>query len=239
MGCIIAFTACQKEGIIKYEAEANVFFPHTNNIDTIGYTFSKDTLKIDTIKLVVNRMGKVPQGRSFFKLAFDETSTGRKDIDFIMPADTALYFARDSMVRTLRVLVKRASDIREKSRKIELSLKPDEYYNTNLQPLITAGDTIRYQKITITIDDILIQPAWWASYVSYLGTFSRKKTERFVKFLNGLLSYKAFVTSGSSYSGIIRDQSKLFQVYLKQQAAAGATVYEENGDVMVMGASAQ
>jgi hypothetical protein len=84
-----------------------------------------------------------------------------------------------------------------------------------------------------------VQPTWWASYAIYLGTFSRKKTELFVAFMNGLLSYKIFVTAGSSYSGILRDQSKLFQVYLKQKATAGETIYEEDGSIMKMGTSAQ
>jgi hypothetical protein len=239
LAIITVLAACEKAGVLTYEAEANVFFPHTSGIDTLGYSFAKDILQTDSVKFVINRMGKVSKTRSYFHLSYDATSTGSKDVDFIMPADTALYFMPDSMARTLWITVKRSAGLREKRRKVELSLVPDENYGINLKPLVTLNDTIWYHKITISIDDILVQPTWWNSYVVYMGTFSRKKIELFADFVKSLVSYKNLVTSGGSYSGILRDQSKLFQAYLKQQAAAGNTIYEENGTVMVMGTSAQ
>lgn len=85
---------------------------------------------------------------------------------------------------------------------------------------------------TISMNNYLEQPSWWvndssnAIYKNFLGTFSSKKYELFI-----------IVTGEDDISEMSYTEAytlvKQFQDYLDEQAAAGNTVYELDGTVMV------
>lgn len=233
--------ACEKRSLIQYDSDAVVYLTHKDSKDTILYSFSKDTLQKDTIKIPVYRMGKIADKNAPYKISIDKDgTTGVEGVDFVMPEESLLSFKPGNATDTIRILIKRTAALKENNFKVKLRLLENESFKVELLPeTLASGKTLTSGVTGILVDDILIEPAFWKNQVPNLGVFSRKKVDMLVDFMDGLLTYKVFVASGGSYSGILAAQSKAFQIHLNELEANGQTVYEADGSKMKMGVNAQ
>lgn len=77
---------------------------------------------------------------------------------------------------TLEVVLLKTEDLKENV-KLCLKILPNEYFE---------GSIPEYEQIKIVFNNIISKPLWWTNDVTklYLGTYSRKKYEEFVKCTN-------------------------------------------------------
>lgn len=86
--------------------------------------------------------------------------------------------------------------------KLCLKLVPNEYFQGTMQ---------EYEKIKIVFNNVVSKPEWWTTQVTrvYLGTYSRKKYEEFVK-CTGVTNFGALNTAEK------RAYSLTFKRYIAQ-----------------------
>ena len=84
------------------------------------------------------------------------------------------------------------------------------------------------QEVIIWFHNLIAKPSWWTSSVTsyYLGNYSDKKYTTYLDAIGVDLSGKN--------DSELRHYALLFKKWLKEQKAAGNTVYEEDGNEMIV-----
>jgi hypothetical protein len=232
--------ACKKSTISTYSGMDAVYF--NNTADSSKITFAYDVLsKTDSIiKVRVNTTGPVADHDREFKLTFiDSNTTAKKDVNYTLLTDKLVIKAGE-VFTSLSFKLYRTSDLVSKTYLINLLLEPNDNFTTDYSwewvslNLKTWRPLLRY---TITFDDIFSQPKNWQ--VAFFGTFSRTKLNLVSAFFEIDLA-NCNIQSGGAYSattwGVF---AKVFQRYLNDEAAAGRTIYDEDGKPMILGKDAQ
>lgn len=226
---LLVLASCKREELAVYQDETNIYFDAGD--DTLGISFSADTLATYTFRLPVRIMGRLTPSPRPFRLEVDADSTtavlGR---DYLMPADSLLTIGGDSAVRNLRVVVLRSQALRNSTVTLLLKLHPNDAFHTNI-----STSLLRYK---VVISDIMDQPEWWDAYSDLLGPFSRKKVELLMPMMQDQLSLNDFLEFGNYYPGILSDAAGKLHQYLDEMKAKGQTIYEEDGTEMEMGPDA-
>lgn len=242
--CIILIAvSCKREPLTIYNTADNVFFNYNLDFnsyrDSMVFSFSNRDVRVqDTILLVpIGVTGVAAAKDRPFKLVVDPTSTALAGTHYELP-EPVMHAGK--VTDTLRLRFKRAADLASGKKKLVLRLEPNEFFKTDLQYRIlssVARDSVAMLSFSIAASDILdAGPYWTSAYAAYFGTFSIKKVRLIHDLLGMPLDFwteNAFLSNQQKASAIYYASST--SRYLKDEAAQGNIILDEDGTPMMMG----
>lgn len=238
--------SCKKSEISSYNGQTNIYFSSALDPipswgrDSLSVSFAlKALVKDSLIKIPVRVMGKPSDADRIYAIKIATGSNAKEGIhydfykeNFTIPAG--------KLVDSLQVLLHRSPDLKNNGVSVVFELVPNNNFTTQIQnekPVPGYPKGYSFNTFRLNSNDILQMPESWIDY--YLGDFTAKKFYLIGEVLGADLnkfSGPAFVNISFSdllYYGVA------LQRYLNNQKAAGKTVYEVNGDEMIMGPGVQ
>ncbi|HWW40214.1 DUF4843 domain-containing protein [Pedobacter sp.] len=238
------FLSCKKKEIALYSGPANIYFSTSTDpiqnwgLDSLAVSFTlTKNLQDSLVKIPVRATGNVVNTDRPYTVRIASNSTAKEGLnydflqkDFKIPAG--------KLTDSIRILLHRSADLKVNSVSLFFQLEANQNFVTNIQNSISAtGKTISPTKFRLYSSDILQMPLSWYPY--YLGDFSAEKFYLMLQVLN----IDPVKFSGPAFSNVtaaeVQNYGIAMQRYLNSQKAAGKTVYEANGNEMVMGTGAQ
>lgn len=241
---LTSFYACKKEKLISLDAEASIYFFETNRPLHFQGEMLRDStllefshiLKGDSIQpIVIATISKASREDRPYLLAIESSSTAQEGKHYEI-LNKELMIRKNRVQDTLFIKWFRTDDMQQQVRNLKLTLKPNTHFNTNLRERImnpNTGEKISHIHYEVITHDMIPKPLFW--FDPFLHTFSRKKFLLICEVFNMQPIYFINLSSSSEMSAI----SKMMQRYLNEQKAMGNIIYEENGEEMMMGSSAQ
>jgi len=237
--------ACQKD-LETYNGITGIYFtPAIDGRNSIGidstiisFAYAKPATKDSIMKLVVRISGEPTNVARTFKLSILPTSTAipgqhyeMMNPEFIIPAN--------KVADTLKIKLKRTTDMLTESLILRLKLEDNENFNTPMQDRVintATGKKLSFTTHAIWVNDLIKKPRAWID--GYLGSFSRKKLFLLaevaeIKNIGDLDDLTLTPLSKTVYYGTF------MQRYLNEMKATGKTIYEDNGSEMIMGPAVQ
>lgn len=248
----VLLTACKKEGLITYNVPDNIYFNYMAGVkpaeaiigilnDSLNFTFSYSnaTVKDTLLPIPVMVTGAPANTDRSFRVTVASGATAVEGKHYHLPS-FVIHAGR--IVDTMLIPVERTEDLRQREVAFTLQLQPDETFKTGIPYRINRyGDTVNALIVKIKFSDILSGGSNWASYAGYFGNFSEKK----VMLMNQVVGLPLdFWAPGTTFDSEKMARATYYATtmsrYLKQQAAAGNTIYEADGVTpMIMGADYQ
>lgn len=241
---IVLLSSCKKSAVELYSGPANIYFTTATNpipnwgADSLAVSFFlTNNIQDSLVKIPVRITGKIVNADRTYTLKVTEASTAKEGLnydfyrkDFKIPAG--------KLDDSIRIILHRSADLKTKAVLLAFQLVSDQNFVTNIQDVAqSSGLAVPVTRFRLFASNILQVPASW--YAPYLGTFSEKKFYLLLQLLN--VSPAKFI--GPIFSNVtpgeLQNYGIAMQRYLNGQKAAGKTVYEDNGDEMLMGVSAQ
>jgi hypothetical protein len=239
---ILTALSCKRDPLITYNTEDNVYFNYTISanyyVDSTNFSFAyRDASVQDTILLVPLGVTGAPAATDRrYNLVVDAASTAVAGTHYELP-EPVIHAGK--VEDTLRLHLKRATDLTAGVKKLILHLQPNEFFKTQLQYRVVhtaALDTANVLTFSITMSDILDEgPFWNDSYAAFFGTFSLKKV-RFIHDLLGMPLDFWSVFPDNQRRTVATYYASSTSRYLSDQAAQGNIIYDEDGTPMTMGA---
>lgn len=247
--CIIAilllfgssFTACKKD-LDTYDGLTGIYFaPAIDGRNYVGvdstivsFAYAKSTTKDSVMKLVVRVSGEPTNVARTFKLSVMPTSTAISGQHYDIQ-NTPFTIPANSVADTIKIKLKRTTEMLTTSFSLKLQLEGNENFNTPMQDRVTntaTGKKLSFITHTIWINDIVKKPKAWID--SYLGTFSRKKLFLLaevaeIKNIGDLDDLNLSPISKIVYYGTF------MQRYLNEMKASNNTILDEDKSEMIMG----
>lgn len=234
---ILLLGACQKEGLLTYDTKDNIYFAYRFKlvqnpiIDTTNYTFAYSPASVtdSTFKLPVAVTGAAKDYDRKLNITVNPASTATAGKHYEIPTEFILHAGK--LQDTILLKVKRPADLKANPVSLVLNLHANESFDTNLRYLYATADTIETLQFKLNISDVIVQgTSWTGTFAPYFGTFSVKK----VLLLNEVagMPLNFFVdlnVGGINLNGLAQFYAITTSRYLKEQAAAGNTIYEEDG----------
>lgn len=218
------FYSCKKETIGVYSSNNYVAFVKEMKDTTIFsfFFYPNDEVKFPCeVKLI----GKILDKDTEFSVVADETKTTLDKSLYSIPQ--TFKFRAGRVTDTIFITLKNNADLVANQYVLQLKIKDGK-------ELFSAKSN--YATAVIMVSDKAERPAWWTLLFDadgnqnrgsveqlYLGAYSRKKYELFMK-VTGF--------SDLGEGGEMRIRSVLFLQYLNEEAAKGTPVTEEDGTLM-------
>lgn len=169
-----SFFACSEDELKKYDSEYYLFFTTKNGVDTTKFSFTHFPLEEEhTVQFEINLIGDpLGEDTEYCLSVIDSLTTARKD-QYKMPSPV---FRAGQTKDTLEVTLVKTDDL-EDNVTLVLALEANEHFQPGL-----AG----MRQVKVTFNNTFSKPLWWKGKIQtlYLGTFSKKKFEEFVKYTN-------------------------------------------------------
>jgi len=230
--------ACKKEQLMTYNAPDNIYFFYkkiTQRLDSVNcsFAYSPATVKDSTIMVPFTVTGVAASTDREFVVTADPASTAKAGTHYILPAKFVLAAGR--VIDSFPVKLIRTPDLQTGAVQLKLNMSANSNFHTDIKGIVGIVDSINALAFKINISDILTQGNNWAGiYSTYFGTFSVKKW----RLLNQVTGIPLDYTVTGIYDLNLNARCAYFAInmsrYLKDQAAAGKTVYEDDGTPMVM-----
>lgn len=243
--CIGLFSiGCSTDTIETYSSRDNIYFTwaderpdisgsfYNQNIDSLGVSFAFiPTTTTDTIfKIPVSVQGQMSEVDRTVKVSVREESTAQQGVHFDIPDEVV--FGANLRFDSIPVTLYRTPDMKNESFTIVLELLANDDFDVNMKDEVTdvlTGEVKYYTVFQLTVNDILETPQYW--FEPYLGVFTAKKMTLMSELLGIPLNlYTNLVSLAET-----QYQGQFMQRYLNEQAAAGNTIYEDDGTPMIMG----
>lgn len=241
---LLVIASCKKEKLLTYDTKASIYFNYvqqvTVRLDTlnIAFAYSPTTKKDSTILIPIQIAGAPSSQDREYSLSVDPASTASPD-HYVLPSKFVIRAGKMTDSFPMRLL--RVKDLQDTTKNIILNLRANDNFNTDLQKWPVTGDTINTLTLKINVSDILLAgPYWTGVFAPYFGNFSVKK----VQLMNQIVGMPLDFPINGIYSLTLSADASIYAItmsrYLKDQAAAGNTIYEADGVTpMTMGASYQ
>lgn len=180
------FCSCAEDEIQPYHGGQYIYFSQLMNTDKEdekenGYmSVSFNNYPTDdrlTLKIGLGLIGSPFAEDAPYRVVAVEEDAAQDNIPFALEENYELpsnpVFGAGLVSDTLEVTLIKTDQLTENV-KLCLKLEPNEYFQNTLK---------QYEQIKIVFNNVISQPEWWTSEVNrlYLGTYSRKKYEEFVK----------------------------------------------------------
>ncbi len=237
--------SCKREPLTTYNTADNVYFNYNTGFnayrDSMHFSFAnRDASVQDTILLVPFAVTGVAAVKDRpFKLVVDPTSTAVAGTHYELPE--ALIRA-GKVQDTLRLRFKRTADLTSGKKKLVLRLEPNEFFKTALTYRVintVAPDSVDMLSFSIGASDILdAGPFWDGTYAAYFGTFSIRKVKLIHDLLGMPLDFWTVSPDNQRRASAIYYASSTSR-YLKDEAAQGNIILDEDGTPMKMGPAYQ
>ncbi len=238
----IVAVSCKEEDLITYEGDRNLYFnmalvatgmSEQTDSTTLPFAYAKGI--IDSVYMLeVAATGAPSSVDRPFKVSVLSSSTAieGKHYDplpeyFIMPAK--------AVSTHIPIVFHKTEDMANSIFLLNLQLEPYGGFKTNMKQGWTRyNHIVSYTMHTIAVTDVITEPKYWMP--DYLGAFSRKKILMLCEYVD--VSLSDFVDQNITSASLQKAYGQRFDIYLQKEAAAGRTVYEEDGETpMVMGSS--
>lgn len=242
---LFLFFACKKQNLQTYTITNNIYFADSLGdqlLDTgfFSFAFSPASLQDTTFGVGVYVTGGPVSFDRVFSVTADPSSSAVAGQEYVMP-DSCVFHA-GHVKDTLYVTLLRAAVLQDSTFHLIVNLMPNKNFQTNIPLLYDQfGDTLSGTSFKIGFNDILTAGPYWVGLIQpYFGTFSVKK----VKLMNQAVGLPLdFWTSNVLHDLYLTPEciyyAQKFGKYLNAQAAAGNTVYEDDGTPMMMNPSYQ
>ena len=241
---LVVLDACKKESLLTYNASDNIYFFYKKSglrLDSVNFTFaySADGVKDSNVMVPFSVTGIPAKDDREFTITVDPSSTAQAGIHYVMPAKFVLAAGR--LIDSFPIKLLRAPDLQKGTLFLRLNLQPNDHFQTDIKVIEGLLDSINPLSLKINITDILGPGTYWTGILqAYFGAFSVKK----VKLLNQVTGMPIDITINGIYDLNLNAKCAYYAIsmsrYLKDQAAAGKTVYEDDGVTpMAMNASYQ
>jgi hypothetical protein len=237
--------SCKKQQLLTYDIKDNVYFNFIQQgtvlLDTVNVSFaySPTTVQDSTIMIPVQVTGApIAQDREY-SVSVDPSSTEAATGHYVLPGKFIMPAGK--VIDSLPVKLLRAKDLQDTVKNLILNLSPNQNFNTDIKISPAPADTINLLSFKINVSDILLAGPYWNSvFATYFGTFSVKK----VRLLNQIVGMPLNFPINGIYDLNLSADAALYAIamsrYLKDQATAGYTIYEDDGITpMTMGTSYQ
>ncbi len=124
-------------------------------------------------------------------------------------------------VDTCFIVLKKTAELSQRSRRLTVRLIETEDFKLGQSDCIVS---------IINITNVLSKPAWWNSTIdkTWLGEYSNKKYELFIQVNDGL------VNLDTSDKHLVRNSTIKLKNHLKKMKDQGQTIYDENGQEVVV-----
>lgn len=248
----VLLMSCKKEGLTTYHMPDNIYFNYMAGVnpaegdigmlnDSLNFTFSysKETVKDTLLPIPIMVTGAPANAPRTYRVTVAPGATATEGQHYDFPS---FVIRAGRVVDTMFVRFKRTEDLRQREVSLTLQLQANETFYTAIPYRINRrDDTVNALIMKIRFSDILSGGTNWGSYSSYFGDFSEKK----VKLMNEIVGLPLdFWAPGSAFDADKGTRAVYYATtmsrYLKQQAAAGNTIYEADGvTLMRMGADYQ
>ncbi len=247
IGSLYALVSCKKDKLLTYNTKDNIYFNWGGaaaqvryDSVSISFAFSPSTVQDSTILVPVSVTGVAANTDREFSVSVDTAST-ETAADYVLPE--TFIMPAGKVVDSMPVKLLRTADILDITKTLVLNLNANDNFNTGIKifPGNGISDTINALKLSIYVTDGLVAGPYWSLCAPYFGTFSIKK----VYLLNTVTGMPVnFPSHGIIYDLSSSAEATLWAItmsrYLKDQAAAGHPVYEDDGvTLMTMGATYQ
>ncbi|UYQ94503.1 DUF4843 domain-containing protein [Chitinophaga horti] len=236
-------SACNQSDLLTFKSSNDIyfnFFVTTVQRDSLNVNFSLVKDVADTFFIPVQVLGKgAPQVRPYTLQVNQQLTTAEAGKHYVIlsPADS-LAIRANGVDGGFNIIINRPADLREKAFELVLDLVPNEHFTTNMKVFNYAvNPAVKATQWKVKIEDILYRPFAWDASEAYAGTYSRAKLELMIATQS--LSLSQFYNSPLYSSTQLNNFSVTMQRYLNAQRAAGNTIYDTDGSVMVMGPAAQ
>ena len=241
---LLVIISCKKEKLLTYDTKASIYFNYVQNVtvrlDTVNVAFAYSATKVqDSTILIPIQIAGVPAGQDReYSLSVDPSSTASAD-HYVLPSKFVIKAGKVTDSFPMKLL--RTKDLQDTTKNIILNLRANNNFNTDLQKWPVTGDTINTLTLKINVSDILLAgPYWTGVFAPYFGNFSVKKAQ----LLNQIVGMPLDFPINGIYDLNLSAKATLYAIamsrYLRDQAAAGNTIYEADGITpMTMGASYQ
>ncbi|WMI64128.1 DUF4843 domain-containing protein [Aestuariibaculum sp. YM273] len=235
--------SCNTDEINTYQEDKdNIYFTWSEQkpdnrypysyIDSLGVTFAFKPQDVTSFvfKLPISVQGELSDKDRVVNLSVKAESTAKEGLHFDLPETIVL--GANKSVDSIPITLYRTPEMKNESLTLILELLSNDNFSVNMTNKLIdeqTGETLNYTVFQLSVNDILETPARW--FEPYLGEFTAKKMLLMTELLNIPLDYytNSVPISESQYYGTF------MQRYLNEKAAAGETIYEEDGTPMVMG----
>ncbi|BAV06948.1 protein of unknown function [Filimonas lacunae] len=238
----VVFAACKKEGIMTYNASDNIFFNYKTGVDPsrdqLGFVIdSLDFTFAYSAASVTDTLFPIPVGVSGAPAATDRTykvviDAGATAVEGKHYNFTPLVVKAGRVTDTLWIHFNRTADLMQGKVSMTLHLVPNENFSTDIERRLEHSDkdTINIIQFRLSLSDMLTEGPDWNSYETYFGTFSEKKVRLMNQIVGLPLDFWAYGNglSGADIANAVYYATSMSR-YLSQQAAAGNTIYDEDG----------
>lgn len=234
--------ACKKP-LETYSGKPSIYFNDSGRLpaysgepikDSTNLSFSLAKSKDSIINMVITSTGAKSTEDRPYKLLINAASTAIEGKHYeILTKNFSI--KKNKTLDTVKIKFFRTADMQSSNFLLSFDLKENENFVTimNNKVVNSAGKLQSFVSYRWFVNDIIKKPGRWQD--TYLGTFSRKKLFLMVEVLG---VDPARLDNAVSIAEVLAYGS-FMQRYLNDQRAAGNTILEDDGSVMIMGASVQ
>ncbi len=239
------FFACKKQNLQTYNISNNIYFADSLGgqlLDTGFFSFAFSPVSLRDTAFGINVLvtgGPVPYDRVFSVVA-DASSSARAGEEYVLPDSCIFHAGHVSDILYVKLL--RAAVLQDSTFHLIVNLRSNKNFQANISLLYDQfSDTLSGASYKLSINDILTAGPYWPGLIQpYFGIFSVKK----VRLMNQVAGMPLdFWTSNVLHDFFLGPEciyyATKFGKYLNAQAAAGDTVYEDDGSPMSMNPSYQ
>ncbi len=166
-----SFFACSEDEFKKYDTGHYLFFTTKNGVDTAKFSFTHFPLEEEhAVRFEINLIGDPLESDIEYAVrVVDSLTTAGQDQYKI---STSIFRANQTK-DTLVITCVKTEDL-ENDVTLVLALEANDYFQPGL---------FGKRQVKITFNNVFSQPLWWKGKIQtlYLGTFSKKKFQEFVK----------------------------------------------------------
>jgi hypothetical protein len=214
MVCIVTLSGgCKSDDIMTYEGAEYIQFARSF-ADSVTVTFlNAGGIPEYDYPVLVELVGNPASHDRTFSVEVLDDYTTATSVNYSMPSEFVL--PAGAVDGTFAVKFINTPDLSAKELRLTLRIVSSEQ--------LKAGET-QNTLLVIRFSDMVKQPAWWDRTItdSFLGLYSEKKHRLFVE-VTGVTD----LTGANYYEQ--RSSTLIFKTWLREEAAAGRTVYEADG----------
>ncbi|MDR1414319.1 MAG: DUF4843 domain-containing protein [Odoribacteraceae bacterium] len=209
---LLAIAACQRDHITVYDADNYVHFAR-RFVDSSSFSFvSYPTDNEYNYPVVVSLIGKAANRDRAYNVDVIDNYTTAPAANYALPATFAI--KANAVADTFYVKLVKTPDLQSGSIRLALRVSGSDE--------LLVGETER-TVFVLWYTDRITRPSWWDSTMesAFLGRYSDSKYRLFIQ-----------VTGVGDMTGMEyydkRYYTLIFKNWLREQAAAGHTVYEDD-----------
>src|SRR6478609_8260601 len=157
---VSSFLSCKKESIPTYSGNTSVYFTtnYRNNIVSamVTFSYSLSSVKDSVFSIPVSVQGMVADADRAVKVVVLDSSTAKAGVHYELLPQTFM-IRKGKLLDTLKIKLLRTTDIQNAAVSIILQLQSNDYFNTDMQSLVTnsvTGSSFSFVKYRLMVNDI-------------------------------------------------------------------------------------